>query len=173
MFIYNHMVSGTGFLKIQIWFWSNQTGPLWHQNYYDVTKALLWTWPIKPCIISTMHGSPLIYLWTPLGNNHIFSNLWLCAACWAHFMCHHNLWPTSVSHLFSSLNSSLGFAGRKYYQKITIPIFRLVLKKISVTGCFPSIFLSLSFLLTFFWLFVIAVCGSISVRELVKYLGSL
>ena len=36
-------------LKIQIWFWSNQTGPLWNQNY-DVTKALLCTWPTKPCI---------------------------------------------------------------------------------------------------------------------------
>ena len=39
-------------------------------------------------------------------NNPIFSNLGLCAACWAHFMCHHELWPTSVSHPFSSLNSS-------------------------------------------------------------------
>ena len=31
-------------------------------------------------------------------NNPIFSNLGLCAACWAHFMCHHELWPISVSH---------------------------------------------------------------------------
>ena len=31
---------------------------------------------------------------------------------WAHFMCHHELWPTSASHPFS-LNSSLGFAGGK------------------------------------------------------------
>ena len=52
--------------------------------------------------------------------NPIFSNLELCAACWARFMCHHELWPTSVSHPFSSLNSSLSFAGRKHYQKITL-----------------------------------------------------
>ena len=41
---------------------------------------------------------------------NVFSNLGLCAACWAHFMCHHELWPTSVSHPFSFLNSSLGLA---------------------------------------------------------------
>ena len=35
-------------------------------------------------------------------------------------MCHHELWSTSVSHPFSSLNSSLGFAGGKHYKKITI-----------------------------------------------------
>ena len=43
-------------------------------------------------------------------------------------MCHHKLWPTSVRHPFSFLNSSLGLAGGKHYQKITIPIFRLVLQ---------------------------------------------
>ena len=48
-------------------------------------------------------------------NNPIYSNLRLCAACWAHFMCHHELWPTSVSHLFSFLNNSLGFVGGKHY----------------------------------------------------------
>ena len=41
-------------------------------------------------------------------NNPIFSNLGLCTACWACCMCHHKLWPTSVSHSFSCLNSSLG-----------------------------------------------------------------
>ena len=43
-------------------------------------------------------------------------------------MCHHELWPTSVIHPFSSLNSVLGFAGGKHYQKIRIPSFRLVLQ---------------------------------------------
>ena len=43
-------------------------------------------------------------------------------------MCHHKLWPTSVSHPFSSLNGSLGFAGGKHYQKLTIPIFDLLFK---------------------------------------------
>ena len=36
-------------------------------------------------------------------NNPIFSNLGLSAACWAHSMCHHELWPTSVSHPSSFL----------------------------------------------------------------------
>ena len=35
----------------------------------------------------------------------------LCAACWARFMCHHELWHPSVSRPCSSLNSSLGIAG--------------------------------------------------------------
>ena len=48
-------------------------------------------------------------------NNPIFSNLGLCAACCTHFMCHHELWPTSVSHPFSSLNNSLDYAGGKHY----------------------------------------------------------
>ena len=72
-------------------------------------------------------------------NNPIFSNLGLFAACWAHFMRHHELWPTSVSHPFSSLSSSLGFAGGKHYKKITIPIFRLVLQNFAIPGCFPYI----------------------------------
>ena len=51
-----------------------------------------------------------------------FSNFGLYAACWANFMCHHELWPTPVSHPFSSRLLSL-------YS-----------------------FLSLCSLLTFFWL---------------------
>ena len=103
--------------------------------------------------LSTMWVGPLIYVWPPPGclNNPIFSNLELCAACWAHFMCHLELWPTSASHPFSSLNISLSFAGGKHYQKITIPIFRLVLQNFAVPWCFPYIFfLLLSFLLTSF-----------------------
>ena len=102
-------------------------------------------------------------------NNPIFWNLGSCAACWAQFMYHHKLWPTSVGHPFSFLNSSLGLTGGKNYPKITVHIFRLVLQNFA----FPGSFLYISFhsyLLS--WLpsgwFVIAVCGSISVRELVK-----
>ena len=62
-------------------------------------------------------------------NRHIFSTLGLSAACWAHFMCHHELWPTSVSHTFS-FNSSLGLTRGKYYQKITVPIFKILLFQI-------------------------------------------
>ena len=89
-----------------------------------------------------------------------FSNLGLCAACWTHFMRHH------VSHPFSSLNSSLGLAGGKLYQKITIPIFRLVLQNFAIPGCFPYIlfYCYLFSLLSSGW-FVTAVCGSISVQR--------
>ena len=102
-------------------------------------------------------------------NSPTFSNLGSCAACWAHFMCHHELWPTSLSHPFSSLNSSLGHAGRKHYQKITFPIFRLVLQNFVLPGCFLCILFCcyLLSLLSSGW-FVIAVCGSISVRVLIN-----
>ena len=102
---------------------------------------------------STMWAGPLIYFWPPRGclNNPIFSNLGLCAACWARLMCHHELWPTSVSHPFSSLKSSLGFFGGKHCQKITLPIFRLVLQNLRYSMLLSLYsFLSLSFLLTFF-----------------------
>ena len=42
----------------------------------------------------------------------------LCAACWANFVCHHELLPTSMSHCFSFLNSSLGVVGGKHCQKM-------------------------------------------------------
>ena len=100
----------------------------------------------------------------------IFSNLGLCAACGACFICHHELWPTSVGHTFSSLKSSWGLAGGKHYHKIIIPIFRLVLQNFVIPGCFLYILFCryLSSLLSSGW-FVIALCGSILVRELVKY----
>ena len=91
-----------------------------------------------------------------------FSNLELCAA---RCMCHHELWPTSVSHPFSSLNSSLGFAGGKHYQKNTIPIFRLILQNFAFPGCFPYIlFYCYLFSLLSSGLFFIVVCGSMSVQ---------
>ena len=123
--------------------------------------AFLRWWPP-----SAMWAGPLIYLWPPPGylNNPVFSYLILCAACWAGFVCHHELWPTSVSHPFS-LNSSLGFARGKHYQKITIPIFRLVLQNFAIPCCFPYIiFYSCFFsLLSSDW-FVIEVCCFISVQ---------
>ena len=54
-------------------------------------------------------------------------------------MCHHELWPPSVSHPFSSLNSSLGLTGGKYYQKITLFIFRLILQNFAFSVCFSYI----------------------------------
>ena len=83
--------------------------------------------------------------------------------CWARFMCHHELWPTSVSHPFSFLNSSLGLAGGKHYQKITIPIFRLVLQNFLLIffsiAIFSPCFLQVGLLLQY---------GTVSARELVK-----
>ena len=81
-------------------------------------------------------------------------------------MCLHELWPTSGSHPFSFLDISLGLAGGKHYQKISIPIFRLVLQNFAVPGFFPYIFCTISYYLSSLssgW-FVIAVCGSISVQ---------
>ena len=97
--------------------------------------------------------------------NPIFSNLGLRAACWACFMCHHELWPTSVSHPFSSLNRSLDFAGGKHHQKIAIPIFWLVLQNFAISGCFPYILFCCYLLcLLSSGYFVVAVCGFISVQ---------
>ena len=77
--------------------------------------AFLRRWPH-----SAMWAGPFIFYGHHRGwlNNPIFSNLGLCAACWAHFMCHLELWPTSVSHPFSFLSSSLGVAGGKHYEKL-------------------------------------------------------
>ena len=101
-------------------------------------------------------------------------NLGVNVACWAHFMCHHELWPTSVSHPVSSFNSSLGFAGGKHYQKITIPIFRLVLQNVVIPVCFPYI-LSLAIFSPHFLLvgLLLQSLASFQSREIVKNLKSL
>ena len=97
-------------------------------------------------------------------NNSIFLNLGFYAACWAHFMYHQELWPTSVGHPVSSFNSSLDFAGGKHHQKIIIPIFRHVLQNFAIPGCFPyNSYCYIFYLLSSDW-FVFAVCGSISVQ---------
>ena len=118
-----------------------------------------------------MWVGPLIFYGHHQGylNNPIFSNLGLCAACWAYFMCHHKLWPTSVSHPFS-LNSSSGLTGGKYYKKITIAIFRLILQNF--------FFFRLLFLYPFQWLYypyfllvelLLQYVTLFQSRELIKY----
>ena len=79
------------------------------------------------------------------------------------------LWPVSVSHPFSFINSSLGIVGGKHNQKSIIPVFRVVLQNFAYAGFFPNIlfYRYVISLLSSGW-FVIAVCGSVSVRELVK-----
>ena len=120
---------------------------------------------------STLWAGPLICYGHHQGclNNLIFSNLGLCAACWPYFVCHHQLWPKSVSYTFSFFHSSLGLAGGKHYQKIIIRVFRIVLENFAISGYFPHILFCryILYLLSSGW-FVIAVCGSVSVRELVK-----
>ena len=76
-----------------------------------------------------------------------------------HSMCHHELWLTSVSHPFSTLNNSLGFAGGKHYQEITIPILRIVLQNLAIPCCFLNIlfYCYLLSLLSSGW-FIIAIC---------------
>ena len=121
---------------------SYHIGRTWRQPNYPTNSwgwglgAFLRWWPL-----STLLAGPLSFYGHHRGglNNPIFSNLGLCATCWAHFMCHHELWPTSVSHPFSFLNSSLGLAGGKHYQKITIPVFRFVLQNFTIRGYFPYI----------------------------------
>ena len=97
--------------------------------------------------------SPYVCIYHQQGcpNNPIPWNLGLCAACWACSTCLHELWPTLVSHPFSSLNSSLGLAGGKHYQKVSISILGLVLQNFALPGCF-SIFFSIAIFSPYFLL---------------------
>ena len=97
--------------------------------------------------------SPYVYIYHQQGclNNPIPWNFGLCVACWACFTCLHELWATLVSHPFSSLNSSLGLAGGKHYQKVSISIFGLVLQNFPLPGCF-SIFFSIAIFSLYFLL---------------------
>ena len=61
-----------------------------------------------------------------------FFNSGLCATCWAHFVCHHKLWPTSVSHPFPFLHKP---CLRITLPENTIPIFS---RKIFQNFAFPS-----------------------------------
>ena len=74
------------------------------------------------------------------------------------FMCHHELLPT-VSHSFSFLCSSWSLAEGKHYLKTIILICKLVLQNFVISSKFGYsrllslyYFLSLSFVVTFFWL---------------------
>ena len=100
-----------------------------HSDHYNEARTKWPTsWDISlklSCISKSVNGCHQGCL-----NNPIFANFGLCAACWTHFMCHHELWPSSGSHPFCFLNSSLGLDGEKHYQKITITVFRLVLQSL-------------------------------------------
>ena len=92
-------------------------------------------------------------------------NLGFCAVCWAHFVFHYKLWPTSVSHPSSVLNSSLGLAGRNHYQKTTILVFRVVLQKF----CYSRLLSLYSFLSLYSLLIVFRfVCYCSTVMSLLE-----
>ena len=114
------------------------------QNILSVSPNILvgggWGFSKVVPTFSHVGGSFNIFIATNLGcvKNPILSNFGLYAACWAHFMCHHKL--SLVIHPFSfPNNSSLGLAGGKHYQKIDIPIFRLVLQNFAIPGYLTSI----------------------------------
>ena len=78
------------------------------------------------------------------------SHLFEFAPMWTHFMCHHETWPTSLSHPLSFLNRPFGLheenITRKYYRYLWICI-----QHVAFPCCFPFIFLlSIYFLLNFF-----------------------
>ena len=128
--------------------------------------AFLRWWPP-----SAMWEGPLIFYGHHRGclNNPIFSNLGLCASCWAHFVCHQKLWPTSLSHPFSSLNRSLGFTEgnitRNYYPYLLNYFSKFCFSRLLLWYSF----LSLYFLLTFFWVGCYCSMWLFQSRELVKY----
>ena len=70
-------------------------------------EAFLRWWPPSNMWVESVYGHHRGCL-----NNPIFSNLGLCAVCWAHFMRHHELWPTLMGHPFPFLSR------RKHYQQI-------------------------------------------------------
>ena len=94
-------------------------------------------------------------------DNTILSNLGPNSA---RFICLDKLRTTSVSHPSFHPISSLGFAGGKHLQKITIPIFRLVIQNVAPPGYFALFYCYFPLLSP--GCLVIAVCSSISVREL-------
>ena len=142
----------------------------WKKSHsgYTRTEFLKSSLPIKMWL-QMAFGRRRMYKSTSIKNN-----IMLCAACWAHFTCHHELWLASVGHPLSFLNnSSWGLSGGKHYQNITIPIFRLVLQNFAIPGCVPYIpfYRYIFSLLSSGW-FVVAVCVSVSVRKLIDYIES-
>ena len=98
---------------------------LWHSLETDFTirTQITFLWII-----------PSVWIWGyVLHVEHI--SCVIIAACLAHFMCHFELWPTSVSHPFSSLNSPL--LNRPFWRK-------------NITRILPSLSSDLSFKILLF-----------------------
>ena len=143
-------------------------------DFYDVNRVLFKDGRVLSRFLISHLQSCVWVLYYIYGHhrgcldNSIFLNLGLCAACWARFMCHHELWPTPVSHPFSP-NSYLGFAGGNTTRKLlTISLdlfFKILLVAFliffAITICYPY------FLLVGLLLHSVPLFHS---RELVKYL---
>ena len=115
-----------------------ERAPGWRSSCGWGLRAFLRWWPP-----SIMWAGPLIYFWPSPGmsaNNPIFSNLGLCAACCARFMCHHELWPTSVSHPFSSLNSSPALLEENTTRKLLLLSLDLFFEILLFRVAFPIFF---------------------------------
>ena len=139
------------------------------ENSFDIcgwgSRAFLRWWPP-----SAIWGGPLIFMATT-GDVWIIPSfqIWGNVLHVEHVSCVITNCGQHLRHPFSFLNSTSGHAGEKHYQKITIPIFRLVLQNFAIPGYFPYIlFYGYLFSLLASDLFVIAVCDSAWVRELVK-----
>ena len=148
-------------------YYFNRAFILTHQTCsgWGVGDFLRW-WPP-----STMWAGPLIFFMATIGDVWIIPSfrIWGYVLYVQHISCVITNCGQHQRHPFS-LNSSLCFVEGKHYQEITIPVIRCVLQNFAVSCYFPYIlFYRYRFsLLSSDW-FVIAVCGSISFRELVVY----
>ena len=119
-----------------------------------------------PCTLCLIYMMSLNFSSTCITTGGVWIIL-SCAACWARFVCHNELWPTSLTCPFSSPNRSLGLAGGKY-RKLTITSSDL-LSKIFSFGLLP-LYLIYCYISphALLFLFDIAVCGPILLRDLVS-----
>ena len=87
------------------------------------------------------HGLKMVWVYrtiTTIDNHGLSSTFY--ALCFSFLRTYiYLMWPISVSHPVCYLDSSLGLAGGKHYQKITISVFRVVLQNLAIPGYFPYI----------------------------------
>ena len=140
----------------------NQHHDCWYSGNNVGGRLFLRWWPT-----SAMWAIPLHFLSATIVDVWIIPSFQygVLSCTYACFMCHHEWWPTAMSHPFSFLDSSLGLAGGTHNQKNVIPIFRLALQKFAILGRFPYILCSSCYFSLFSsgWV-LIAVWGSISVQ---------
>ena len=126
-------------------------------------QIMAWRWPGgKPLYEPMMVRLPM-YIWVTQPQLILISQCFLCTF---NVLLRIVANSTESSLLFSQFkNSLLGLAGGKHYQKIIIPIFRLVPQNFALPCCFLYIlcYPIYLFLLSSGWV-VITVCGSISVQ---------